>query len=37
MFINCFSGFTSDGDGLNDNWLVENIKNFPNNTVTIFY
>ncbi|MBK6986077.1 MAG: hypothetical protein IPH32_15635 [Bacteroidetes bacterium] len=24
-----------DGDGLNDNWLIENSENFPNNTVTI--
>ncbi|MGZ5248303.1 MAG: gliding motility-associated C-terminal domain-containing protein [Flavitalea sp.] len=34
--ITVYNGFTPDGDGINDNWFIENIENFPNNTVSIF-
>jgi len=31
-----YDGVTPDGDGMNDYFIIENIQNFPNNTVTIF-
>ena len=29
-------GISPDGDGVNDNWQIEGIEKYPNNTVTIF-
>jgi gliding motility-associated-like protein len=34
--ITVYNGFTPDGNGLNDFWIIENIENFSKNTVTIF-
>ncbi len=34
--IHVFNGFTPDGDGLNDNWIIEGINDFPENKVSIF-
>lgn len=34
--ITVFSAFSPNGDGLNDAWVIEDIDQFPNNTVTIY-
>ncbi len=31
-----YSGITPNGDGVNDSWIIDNIEQFPDNTVQIF-
>ncbi len=35
-FLNIFNAFSPNGDGVNDNWIIEGIENFPDNKVKIF-
>ncbi len=34
--LKVFTGVTINGDGINDHLFIENVEEFPNNTVTIF-
>lgn len=34
--LNISNGFTPNGDGKNDTWIIDYIEQFPNNTVEIF-
>nr|WKN34465.1 Ig-like domain-containing protein [Tunicatimonas sp. TK19036] len=34
--LTIYEGFTPDGDGINDIWVIEGIENFPDNNVQVF-
>lgn len=34
--LNIYTGFSPNGDGLNDTWIIDNLTNYPKNNVSIF-
>ncbi|MBL7816022.1 MAG: gliding motility-associated C-terminal domain-containing protein [Saprospiraceae bacterium] len=34
--IKIYNGFSPNGDGLNDNFVIEGIENFPNNSISVY-